>query len=226
MTEALDRLQTRLGYRFVDIELLNDALRHRSAGSKHNERLEFLGDSLLNMATAEMLYRQYPTSAEGDLSSMRSLLVRQSALAAIARSLDLGQVIELGPSASQSGGHDRDSILSDAVEAILAAIYLDGGWDDCRHTTERLLASLDLDMDLSRARDAKSLLQEWLQSRGLPLPDYQTIEVSGPGHSRIYRVQCVLDSVGKRGEGVGNSRRTAEQEAAASVLALMEKSDG
>jgi ribonuclease-3 len=222
MNQALERLQLRLQYQFADPQRLQLALRHRSAGSTNNERLEFLGDGLVNLIAAEWLFESHPGASEGQLSHMRSQLVRQSALATLARHLDLGKVLELGQSASQSGGHDRDSILADAMEALIAACYLDGGWENCRTVTQNLLQQLDLEPVTNDLRDAKSLLQEWVQARGHALPQYRTLQVSGPGHERQYRVVCILEALQLTAEGSGGNRRSAEQVAAANLLEQLE----
>lgn len=224
MNDALNRFQERLNYQFSDIELLRHALKHRSAGSKHNERLEFLGDSLVNLFAAESLYHKHPEAPEGDLSSMRSHLVRKESLAEIARSLHLEEVIELGQSALSSGGHRRDSILADAVEAIIAAVYLDGGWQAATDVTAKMMSIPALAIDSVEAvRDSKSLLQEKLQGRGLPIPTYETTSVDGPGHARQFSVSCNISGFDDAFEGQGSNRRTAEQLAAQSALAAIEE---
>ena len=224
MSESLARFQERLGYRFSDQSMLKHALKHRSAGPNNNERLEFLGDSLIGLFAAEILFRTYREAPEGDLSSMRSHLVRKESLADIARLLHLEEVIELGQSALSSGGHRRDSILADALEAIIAAIYLDGGWEAAGEVSAKLLQDpISAIEDVTSVRDSKSLLQEWLQARGQPVPKYQTLEVSGPGHARQFAIACRVSGHVDDFVGEGTNRRSAEQIAAQKALVALEK---
>lgn len=225
MSEALNRFQSRLGYQFTDESILQRALKHRSTGFPNNERMEFLGDSLIGLFAAESLYLKYPDASEGDLSSMRSHLVRKESLAEIARSLQVEEVIELGKSALSSGGHRRDSILADTVEAVLAAAYLDGGWKEASDISSRLLAKLEQGIEnVNSVRDSKSLLQEWLQGRGFPLPKYETLEVGGPGHAREFSVSCKISGEENLFIGKGSNRRMAEQKAAQQALETLEGS--
>ena len=184
----------RFGHRFGDPALRDQALRHRSAGAPHNERLEFLGDALVNLVVAEALYARFPTADEGGLTRARAELVRESALARIARELDLGPLLRLGPGEMKTGGHRRDSILADAVEALVAAIYLDTGFEGCRAVVmpwfEPLLDALPPPHQLGK--DAKTRLQEWLQGRQKPLPAYALLAEEGEDHARRFRVECVL----------------------------------
>lgn len=226
MNDALNRFQERLNYQFSDIELLKQALKHRSAGSQHNERLEFLGDSLVNLFAAESLYHAHPDATEGDLSSMRSHLVRKESLAEIARFLHMQEVIELGQSALSSGGHRRDSILADAVEAVIAATYLDGGWQVATEVTAKMITIPALSIDsVESVRDSKSLLQEKLQSQGLPIPDYETTSIEGPGHARQFSVSCSISGFDTVFQGHGPNRRAAEQLAAQHALAALDQRD-
>lgn len=226
MNDALNRFQERLSYQFTDVELLCRALKHRSAGSDHNERLEFLGDSLVNFFAAESLYLSHPDAPEGDLSSMRSHLVRKESLAEIARYLRLEEVIELGQSALSSGGHRRDSILADAIEAIIAAVYLDGGWQATSNVTTKMMAIPALRIDsVESVRDSKSLLQEKLQAKGLPVPEYKTTSVDGPGHAREFSVSCRISGVEEVFQGRGSNRRAAEQIAAQNAFAAIDQLD-
>ncbi len=208
------------GYRFADPALLAQALTHRSAGSPHNERLEFLGDSLVNHFVADNLYRHWPKADEGALTRARAELVRESALAQIARALGLGERLVLGPGEMKSGGRRRDSILADAVEALVAAIYLDAGCEVCRAVVlpwfAPLLAALPPPNKVGK--DAKTRLQEWLQARQHPLPVYALLEERGEDHARIFRVSCTLIALAVCSEGEGNSRRAAEQQAAEAAL--------
>lgn len=211
------------GHVFADPGLLAQALTHRSAGSPHNERLEFLGDALVNQFVAEALYRHWPKADEGALTRARAELVRESALAGIARRLDIGPRLVMGPGEMKTGGHRRDSILADAVEAIVAAIYLDAGFDACRAVVLPWFASLieALPPPNRVGKDAKTRLQEWLQGRQHPLPAYALLHEGGEDHARIFRVSCTLAVPALRTEGEGSSRRAAEQVAAGAMLELL-----
>ena len=213
------------GHAFRDPELLRRALRHRSAGPAHNERLEFLGDALVNLIVAESLYAHWPRADEGALTRARATLVRESALAEVARTLRLGELIELGPGEMKSGGHRRDSILADALEAVVAAIYLDAGFEACRAAVLPWFAeSIDALPPLHKlGKDAKTRLQEWLQGRQYPLPVYALLAESGEDHAKSFRVSCALTDPAMIREGEGGSRRAAEQLAAEAVLAALEK---
>ena len=210
----------RIGHPFVRPELLAQALTHRSAGAPHNERLEFLGDALVNLFAAEALYARRPRADEGALTRARAELVRESALAPIGRALELGERLTLGPGEMKSGGHRRDSILADAVEAVVAAIYLDAGFEACRAV---VLPWFTTAMDAlppphKVGKDAKTRLQEWLQGRQKPLPVYELIAESGEDHAKTFRVSCTLAAPALVTEGEGNSRRGAEQAAAEAAL--------
>jgi len=213
------------GHAFRDAALFTQALTHRSAGSPHNERLEFLGDALVNQFVAEVLYLRWPKADEGALTRARAELVRESALAGIARELHLGERLVLGPGEMKTGGHRRDSILADAVEALVAAIYLDAGFEACRAAVlpwfEAMLAALPPPHKLGK--DAKTRLQEWLQARQHALPSYALVEERGDDHARVFRVSCTLAEPAMRSEGEGSSRRAAEQQAADAVLQLLEQ---
>ncbi len=209
----------RLGYEFKDDSLLERALTHRSAGSGHNERLEFLGDSIINFIMAETLFRAQPEAREGQLTRLRALLVRRETLAAVARDLDLGMALKLGGGELKSGGRDRDSILADALEAVIGAVYLDSGMDSCRELVERLFTEKIAQAQQRRgAKDAKTRLQERLQARGLPLPTYEVVEVKGAPHSQEFQVFCRVASLDNPTCGTGGSRRKAEQAAARLAL--------
>ncbi|OOZ42028.1 ribonuclease III [Solemya pervernicosa gill symbiont] len=215
----LDRLQQRLGYRFKDETLLQKALTHRSVGSNNNERLEFLGDAILGMVIAESLFQQYPEEREGALSRRRASIVKGESLAVVARMLNLGEFIKLGPGELKSGGFRRDSILADAVEAILAAIYLDSEINTVRKTILTLFESLiDSSMDPALLKDPKTRLQEYLQSRKIDLPIYEVISISGKDHNQLFQVSCCLASLNINTKGEGGSRRQAEQQAAEKAL--------
>ena len=217
------KLEKLLDYTFADQALLKQALTHRSAGSRNNERLEFLGDAILGSAIAAELYRRYPGAKEGELSRLRANLVRRESLAEIAQTLDLGQHLTLGAGERKSGGHRRDSILSDSVEALLGAVFLESGFVVCQRCILRLFsARLDSLSDVASLKDAKTRLQEFLQSRHKPLPEYTVKEVSGEPHAQFFRVVCVVDGIGlSPGKGQGSSRRQAEQNAAADLLARL-----
>lgn len=207
------------GYRFSSPGLLDQALTHRSAARRNNERLEFLGDALLNCVIAELLFERFTRSEEGALTRLRARLVNQDALAEVARELDLGDRIQLGTGELRSGGHRRASILSDALEACIAAIYLDGGWESCRRVVGELfgpkIQSLPSEAEL---KDPKTRLQEWLQARALPLPEYELLRSEGEDHAKRFWVRCSLQSPAEAATCEGGSRRGAEQAAAASVL--------
>ncbi len=212
----------RFAYNFADPALRERALTHRSVGASNNERLEFFGDALVNAIVAELLYETFPKAAEGELTRLRSRLVSEPALAAIARELDLGDSLHLGPGELKSGGFRRDSILADAFEALMAAVYLDGGWQACRDVVRMLVAPRIAEAATMDDKDAKTRLQEWLQSRGEPLPSYELISTSGADHARVFDVECRIESRGLRSEGRGSSRRAAEQAAATAVLAQLQ----
>jgi ribonuclease-3 len=213
----------KLGYRFADAALLQLALTHRSAGRPNNERLEFLGDALVNLMVAEMLFDARPRANEGELSRLRAQLVSEPALAARARELALGDVLKLGSGELKSGGFRRDSILSDAFEALVAAIYRDGGFAACRDWLQRVFAE-PLAQVGPPQKDPKTLLQEWLQGHGLPLPHYELLAEHGEEHARQFDVACVLEQPEARFEGSGGSRRAAEQVAAGIAVAFLEES--
>lgn len=214
-----------LNYRFRDPELAALALTHRSVGKPNNERLEFLGDALLGAFVAEMLYEVHPKASEGELSRLRAQLVNGQALAAIARELELGDALKLGPGELKSGGFRRDSILADAFEASLAAVFLDGGLDACRQVVRELFAERIAALQRS-SKDAKTRLQEWLQGRGHALPQYELVDSRGEDHAKVFDVRCtVTEPQPFSAEASGSSRRQAEQDAADAVLAhLIEQS--
>lgn len=212
----------RFAYNFADPALRERALTHRSVSASNNERLEFFGDALVNAIVAELLYEKFPKAAEGELTRLRSRLVSEPALAAVARELDLGDSLHLGPGELKSGGFRRDSILADAFEALMAAVYLDGGWQACREVVRTLVLPRLAEAAMMDDKDAKTRLQEWLQSRGEPLPSYELILTSGADHARVFDVECRIESRGLRAEGRGSSRRAAEQAAATAVLAQLQ----
>lgn len=209
----------KLPYRFRDAALIDLALTHRSVGRPNNERMEFLGDALVNMLVAEQLYEAHPHASEGELSRLRAQLVSGVGLARVARDLNLGDDLKLGPGELKSGGYRRDSILADALEATIAAIYLDGGFDACRDAVRELFAERVAAIPKSR-KDAKTRLQEWLQARGLPLPQYDLIASHGEDHAKTFDVLCRLGAPQEcEFPGSGGSRRLAEQHAAEAALA-------
>jgi ribonuclease-3 len=219
LTDALHRLSCALGHEFHDARLLEQALTHRSLGGFNNERLEFLGDGLLNFVAGAALYELKPKEDEGPLSRLRASLVREESLAKIARDLNLGDVIKLGESELKSGGFRRDSILADALEALLGAVYLDAGFEVARTVTLKLLGSLlDNLPDPQTLKDPKTLLQEFLQGDSRPLPQYQILSESGPPHRREFLVRCSLSDADEVAEATGASRRHAEQRAAELLL--------
>ncbi|NGY04446.1 ribonuclease III [Solimonas terrae] len=219
MTRVAKKLECRLGYVFHDAGLLEQALTHRSSGHVNNERLEFLGDALVNFVIADALYRLRAKAEEGPLSRLRASLVREETLAGLARELELSDALTLGESELKSGGYRRDSILADAFEAVLGAVYLDGGFEPARTVCERLFVTLLADLpDADSLKDAKTRLQEWLQAQGRPLPRYEVIEESGPPHKRQFRVRASLADADATTEAQGSSRRGAEQDAASQLL--------
>tara|TARA_B110000858_G_scaffold192516_1_gene243380 strand:+ start:6685 stop:7368 length:684 start_codon:yes stop_codon:yes gene_type:complete len=219
MANKLENLQQSLAYQFSNPELAQLALTHRSANAVHNERLEFLGDSLLGFIVAEMLFTLNPQASEGELSRMRSALVNKHALAAAARSLGIGEYLQLGTGEAKSGGSDRDSILADTVEALIAAIYLDGGIDACTTFVKKISESkLAIDAAATEQKDAKTRLQEFLQAQGKSLPKYEVVDISGAAHEQLFHVSCSLDSQGAEAMGFGPSKREAEQQAAMKLL--------
>jgi len=217
------RLQQRIGYQFLQPDLLERALSHRSLGAKNNERLEFLGDAILGFEVANHLYHQVVDADEGQLSRMRAHLVKRETLADIARELQLGDILKLGAGELRSGGQTRNSILSDAVEALIAAVYLDGGIDEARALVRRLLGDrLAEPTAETRRKDPKTRLQEYLQSIGKALPKYDVVSTSGDQHEQVFRVVCSTGLVDDT-QGEGSSRRRAEQSAADNMLKSLEE---
>ena len=210
-----ERLRQRIGYGFSRPELLTQALTHRSYGTPHNERLEFLGDSVLNCIVAAHLFERFAGLAEGELSRLRAHLVRQESLRQVAEALSLGEHLRLGEGELKSGGFARPSILADAFEAVIGAIFLDGGFPAAREVVLRLygpvLAALD---PKTLGKDPKTLLQELLQARKIALPEYSVVSTQGEAHSQSFEVECAIPELSVRTKGSGSSRRSAEQEAA------------
>jgi ribonuclease-3 len=221
--DGLAELERLLGHTFRNPELALQALTHRSHGTPHNERLEFLGDGLLNCAVATLLYERFPRLPEGDLSRLRAALVNQSSLSAVASGLALGDRLRLGEGELKSGGFRRPSILADALEALLAAVYLDAGFEAVRATVERLLGErLESREELPVHKDPKTALQELLQGRKLQLPRYSVQRTEGEAHEQTFTVECRVDDLAIAASGEGTSRRAAEQAAAERVLAQVE----
>ena len=210
-----ERLQQHIGYRFSRPDLLSQALTHRSRSSVHNERLEFLGDSILNCVVAAELFERFGELPEGDLSRVRTHLVREEALHQVAQTLGLGDHLQLGEGELKSGGFARPSILADALEALIGAVFVDGGfsaaWETVRRLYEPLLASLD---PKALGKDPKTLLQELLQARKIALPQYSVVATHGAAHSQDFEVECLIPQLSVRTMGNGSTRRNAEQEAA------------
>lgn len=217
-----DALCALLGYTFTDISLLRQALTHRSHSSPHNERLEFLGDSVLNLAVARLLYTRFPQAPEGTLSRLRANLVNQQTLSTLALHLGLGELMRLGEGEVKSGGARRPSILADALEAIFGAICLDGGFTQAERVIRSLFEPFLERLDLKTlGKDPKTQLQEFLQGRRLALPQYTVVATHGRAHEQHFVVECLIGELGIRCLGEGSSRRKAEQEAARQALALV-----
>lgn len=209
------KLSRQIGYEFEDTGLLKQALTHRSAAKQHNERLEFLGDAVLGMIIARELYDKFPQVPEGKLTRMRSTLVKGDTLAELARESDVGELMNLGPGELKSGGHRRSSIIADAMEAIIGAIYLEAGLEQTEQVVLHLWKSRINKLDPNEhPKDAKTRLQEFLQSRKLPLPVYEVVKITGKDHAQTFVVHCQVANLNSPLEGVGSSRRKAEQQAA------------
>ncbi|CDL79258.1 Ribonuclease 3 [Xenorhabdus cabanillasii JM26] len=219
----MNMLQRKLGYTFTQNDLLLQALTHRSASSKHNERLEFLGDSILSFVIANALYLRFPRVDEGDMSRMRATLVRGNTLAELAREFELGECLRLGPGELKSGGHRRESILADSIEALIGAIFLDS---DIRTVEKIVLSWYDTRLNEispgDKQKDPKTRLQEYLQGRHLPLPSYLVVQVRGEAHDQEFTIHCQVSGFEQPVRGVGSSRRKAEQAAAEQALKQLE----
>ncbi len=221
--DIVAELGKRLGYRFDDPALATAALTHRSAAGESNERLEFLGDAVIALAVAEWLYENKPGLEEGDLTRMRASLVNRDSLAARARELDLGALLELGSGERRSGGFQRRSILEDAFEAVIGAVFVDGGYTDARAVLRRIFAArFDALPDPELLKDPKTRLQERMQARGLALPDYAVIATGGSEHARLFEAECRIAELSLIGRGGGTNKRRAEQAAAAAALAQLD----
>ena len=219
MSDDLQALQQRLAHTFKQPKLLSRALTHRSFGAEHYERLEFLGDSVLNLAVSDWLYGQLSQQAEGDLSRIRANLVKQDTLHGLAVGLGLPQLLRLGDGEKRSGGSKRPSILADTLEAIIGAVYLDAGFDAAQALVRRLYQKVDVNPTMvASAKDAKTELQEWLQGRKMKLPQYRVVATLGEAHKQTFDVECEVAELGRSERGIGQSRRAAEQSAAAAML--------
>ena len=226
MENRLDALQRRIGYRFTDAQLLSRALTHRSFGADHNERLEFLGDAVLSLAISGLLFERFAGSDEGDLTRVRAHLVREDSLHRVAVQLGLPEVLNLGEGEARGGGAQRASILADALEAVLGATFLDGGFDAARDLVKGLFGEVIQTTDVaSWSKDAKTELQEWLQARRLPVPTYRISATRGQAHAQTFEVECVVPTLNLIESGEGRSRRVAEQEAARRMLDALKASD-
>jgi ribonuclease-3 len=222
----LDALQERLAYRFREPALLGRALTHRSAGADHNERLEFLGDAVLQASISALLYERFGGSDEGDLTRVRAHLVREDSLARAALALGLPDCLRLSDGEARGGGAQRPSILADALEAVIGAAFLDGGYAPAQALVQRLFGELIAGAGIERwTKDAKTELQEWLQARKLPVPAYRIVGTRGQSHAQIFDVECAVTALGLAQRGEGRSRRAAEQEAARRMLEQLKSSD-
>ncbi|QYY24802.1 ribonuclease III [Diaphorobacter sp. MNS-0] len=220
--DSLSSLQQRLQHAFSNTGLLQRAVTHRSFSADHNERLEFLGDSVLSLAVSSLLFRRMRDLPEGDLSRVRALLVRQDSLHQIAVRLQLPQVLRLGEGEAKSGGKLRPSILADALEAVIGAVYLDAGYERAEALVHRLFEGVELSPRLQEAaKDAKTALQEWLQGRKMKLPQYQVVSTTGAAHNQVFHVECAIAELALVQRGSGASRRAAEQAAASAMLAQL-----
>ena len=221
-----EALQQRLGHRFTNPGLLTRALTHRSFGAEHNERLEFLGDAVLNLGVSGLLFERFSGSDEGDLTRVRAHLVREDSLHRAALALGLPEVMRLSEGEARGGGAQRASILADAMEAIIGAVFLDGGFDRASDLVRRLFGDVIAGTEAdSWSKDAKTELQEWLQARKLPVPTYRIVATRGQAHAQTFDVECGVPALGLTEPGTGKSRRTAEQEAARRMLEALKASD-
>lgn len=221
-----DALQQRLDYRFRQPELLQRALTHRSFGASHNERLEFLGDSVLNLGVSRLLFDRFGESDEGDLTRVRAHLVREDSLHRLALALRLADVLRLSEGEARGGGAQRPSILADAMEAVIGAVYLDGGPEAAHALVERLFGEIITGTGVDAWRkDAKTELQEWLQARRVPVPSYRIVATRGQAHAQTFEVEAAVPSLDRTARGEGRSRRAAEQEAAQALLEQLQRAE-
>jgi len=223
--QILETLQARLDYTFQNPALLAQALTHRSFSADHNERLEFLGDSVLNLAIANLLYERLNTLPEGDLSRVRANLVKQDTLHHLAVELGLSGILRLGEGEMNSGGQKRPSILADALEAVLGAVYLDAGYPAADALVRRIFAAVEINPEMQAVgKDAKTELQEWLQARKFKLPIYRIVGTLGAAHRQTFDVECEIIELARCERGIGGSRRAGEQAAAAAMLDVLKES--
>ncbi len=226
MDSRLAALQTRLGHRFAEEALLERALRHRSYGADHNERLEFLGDAVLSLAISSLLFERFAGSDEGDLTRVRAHLVREDSLHKVALTLGLPEVLRLSEGEARGGGAQRVSILADALEAVIGATFLDGGFDAARTLVQRMFGEIIANTEIGNwSKDAKTELQEWLQARRLPVPMYRISATRGQAHAQTFEVECAVPALSLTHSGEGRSRRLAEQEAARRMLDALKATD-
>jgi ribonuclease-3 len=226
MEHRVEALQQRTGYRFKDPALLTRALTHRSYGTDHNERLEFLGDAVLSLVISSLLYQRFGGSDEGDLTRVRAHLVREDSLHRVALQLGLPEILRLGEGEARGGGARRASILADSLEALIGATYLDGGFEAASTLVQHLFGEIIETTDLaSWSKDPKTELQEWLQGRRLPVPVYRISATRGQAHAQTFEVECAVPALNLTEFGEGRSRRAAEQEAARRMLDALRASD-
>ena len=226
MESRLDTLQRRIGHRFGDAELLARALTHRSFGADHNERLEFLGDAVLSLVISGLLFERFAGSDEGDLTRVRAHLVREDSLHKVALTLGLPEVLRLSDGEARGGGAQRVSILADALEAVIGATFLDGGFDAARALVQRMFGEVIATTEIGNwSKDAKTELQEWLQARRLPVPAYRIVATRGQAHAQTFEVECAVPALSLTETGEGRSRRVAEQEAARRMLDALKAND-
>ena len=220
---SLPALQKRLEYEFANPKLLAQALTHRSFSADHNERIEFLGDSVLNLAVAALLYEQLSELPEGDLSRVRANLVKQDTLHRLAVDLGLPDLLRLGEGEARSGGQNRPSILADALEAVIGAVYLDAGFDKAEQLVRRLFKDVEVNPQMQAiGKDPKTQLQEWLQGRKMSLPIYRVVATLGAAHLQSFDVECEIAELGRAARGIGGSRRAGEQAAASAMLLFIQ----
>ena len=222
MEKAESWLYKALQYRFHDAALFEQALTHRSAAGRNNERLEFLGDAVLDFVISDLVFKSHPDASEGDMSKLRSSLVKDTSLAALASELGLGEFLILGSGERKTGGHRRESILADALEAIFGAVYLDSGYDASKQIIEQVFAQrLDNLPHVDDLRDPKTRLQEWLQARQLALPNYELVNVTGKAHRQKFAVTCTVNELSQTSHGESTTRRKAEQKSARNMLKIL-----
>ncbi len=222
MLPSLASLQSRLQHLFSDPALLQRAVTHRSFSADHNERLEFLGDSVLNLAVSSLLYQRLSSLPEGDLSRVRANLVKEATLHQLALGLRLPEVLRLGEGEARSGGQKRPSILADALEALIGAVYLDAGYGAAEALVHRLYEAVEINPQMQAvAKDAKTALQEWLQGRKMQLPQYRVVGTVGAAHKQTFDVECTIAELSLSERGIGGSRRAGEQSAATAMLATL-----